>query len=127
MFAAYSSATAGFFAAGRGTESNGKQIGDKNLRASQVGKVFKYYVFYFYQIATIAYDRQYRVKFEPIWLEDFDEKIVFETLGSKITPLVVNPGKIVLSTLNLYFQPFNNIEPVNALKNRISSIFKMHS
>lgn len=49
-----------------------------------------------------------------MWLEDMDEKIVLEIFGSKITPLVINPGRIILSTLNLYFQPFNNIEPVSS-------------
>lgn len=53
------------------------------------------------------------MKFDVAWLESFDDKIVIDTIGSKISPLVVNPGKIVLSTQNLYFQPFNNIEPVS--------------
>lgn len=51
-----------------------------------------------------------------MWLENFDEKIIEQVMGSRITPLVVNPGKIVLSNLNLYFQPFNNIEPVSEKK-----------
>lgn len=61
------------------------------------------------------------MKFDIMWLESFDEKIIMETIGSKITPLVVNPGKIILSNLNLYFQPFNNIEPVSKM------IFVFHS
>lgn len=35
-----------------------------------------------------------------------------ETQADKIAPLVVNPGRILLSTERLYFQPYNNIEPV---------------
>lgn len=58
--------------------------------------------------------------FDMRWLENFDEKIIIETIGSKIAPLVVNPGKIVLTTLNLYFQPFNDIEPVRNKKCRIT-------
>ncbi|XP_065203348.1 protein FAN-like [Planococcus citri] len=73
-------------------------------------------------VAAIAYDRQCRMKFDPTWLESFDDQIVIETIGSKISPLVVNPGKIVLSTQNLYFQPFNNIEPQQYIKIRISHI-----
>lgn len=57
------------------------------------------------------------MKFDMMWLENFDEKIIEQVMGSRITPLVVNPGKIVLSNLNLYFQPFNNIEPVNEKRN----------
>lgn len=73
-------------------------------------------------IAAIAYDRQCRMKFDMMWLENFDEKIIEQVMGSRITPLVVNPGKIVLSNLNLYFQPFNNIEPNRYIKIRLSNI-----
>nr|XP_018899764.1 PREDICTED: protein FAN-like [Bemisia tabaci] len=76
-------------------------------------------------IAAIAYARQCRVKFKPIWLEDMFEKIVLETIGNKITPLVVNPGRIVLSSSNLYFQPFNNMEPHDVLKIPLSDISRI--
>lgn len=36
-----------------------------------------------------------------------------ESQADKITPLVINPGRILLSTERLYFQPYNNIEPVS--------------
>ena len=46
----------------------------------------------------------------------------FQTDGNKISPLVVNPGKIVLSTVRLYFQPYNNAEDKPVIKVRLASI-----
>ena len=47
-------------------------------------------------------------------LDDLYEKIVLETQGDRITPLVTNPGRIMLTSSRLYFQPFNNVDPVRA-------------
>ena len=65
------------------------------------------------QIAAIVYSRQNRVSFDTLWLEDLYEKVILETQGSKITPLVVNPGRILLTSSRLYFQPYNNVESVS--------------
>ena len=46
----------------------------------------------------------------------------FQTVGNKITPLVVNPGRIVLTNVTLYFQPYNNAEPVPVFKVKLVSI-----
>lgn len=51
------------------------------------------------------------MKFDPLWL-DLYEKVIVEARADKITPLIVNPGRLLLSNSRLYFQPFNNIEPV---------------
>jgi hypothetical protein len=64
------------------------------------------------QVATIIFSRQSRYKFDPQWLEDFSEQIVMELTANKVSPLVVNPGRIVLTNSILYYQPFNNIEKV---------------
>ena len=45
--------------------------------------------------------------FNPGWLEDENEHIVLETVGSVITPLCRQPGRLVLTPSRLYFQPFN--------------------
>ena len=66
-----------------------------------------------FQIAAIVYSRQSRVSFDTLWLEDLYEKVVLETQGNKITPLVVNPGRILLTSSRLYFQPYNNVESVS--------------
>ena len=45
--------------------------------------------------------------FNPGWLEDENEHIVLETVGSVITPLCRQPGRLVATPARLYFQPFN--------------------
>ncbi|XP_071448307.1 protein FAN-like [Hetaerina americana] len=67
-------------------------------------------------IAAIVFSRQSRVPFDHLWLEDLYEEVVMEVQGSRITPLVSNPGRILLTDLCLYFQPFNNIEQYPVLK-----------
>lgn len=64
------------------------------------------------QAAAIAYGRQTLIVFDPTWLE-LGENIIMEVVGQKITPLSINPGRIVLSTKHVYFQPFNNNEIVS--------------
>lgn len=64
------------------------------------------------QINTIESARQTNTSFDPLWLQDLYEKVILETIANKITPLVVNPGTVLLSAAMLYFQPFNRIEPV---------------
>lgn len=57
------------------------------------------------------HSRQARVSFDPLWL-DLYEKVILEMQADKVTPLAINPGRILLSTAKLYFQPYNNIEAV---------------
>lgn len=64
-----------------------------------------------FQIATIVHSRQARVNFDTLWL-DLYEKVILEVQADKVTPLAINPGRILLSTDKLYFQPYNNIEAV---------------
>ncbi|CAB4066679.1 NSMAF [Lepeophtheirus salmonis] len=74
-------------------------------------------------IATIAYSRQRRFPFDTCALEfGMKETILFKTVGNKIRPLVVNPGRIVLTDRILYFQPFNNAETKPVLKIRLDYI-----
>ncbi|XP_069705161.1 protein FAN-like [Periplaneta americana] len=76
-------------------------------------------------IAAIVYSRQSRVSFDTLWLEDLYEKVILETQGSKITPLVVNPGRILLTSSRLYFQPYNNVESYPVLKIRLQDIRRL--
>lgn len=64
------------------------------------------------KVATIVFSRQSRYRFDPQWLEDFSEQIILELTANKVSPLVNNPGRIVLTNAILYYQPFNNIEKV---------------
>ena len=73
-------------------------------------------------IAAIVYSTQNRTEFDSCWLESVHEKILMKTVGNKITPLVVNPGRIVLTSVTLYFQPYNNAELKPVIKVKLSSI-----
>lgn len=73
-------------------------------------------------IAVIVHSRQARVKFNACWLENLHEEIVLETQGNRITPLVTNPGRIMLTSSILYFQPYNNAEPFPVLKVKLSNV-----
>ena len=73
-------------------------------------------------LAAINFSRQNRLNFDTCWLENIGEKIVFETIGNKVTPLVLNPGRILLTSERLYFQSYNNIEKDPVTKIKLSSI-----
>lgn len=73
-------------------------------------------------IAAIVYSRQSRLQFDLCWLESIREKFLLKTVGNKITPLVINPGRIVLTDTILYFQPYNNAEINPITKVRLSAI-----
>ncbi|CAB3378073.1 Hypothetical predicted protein [Cloeon dipterum] len=76
-------------------------------------------------VAAIIFSRQARFKFDPQWMEDFSEQIIFEETANKVSPLVVNPGRVVLTNSILYFQPFNNIEQTTVLKIKLCHIRKV--
>jgi len=74
---------------------------------------------------AIMLSRQSRVKFNTSWLEDIYEKIILETRADRITPLATNPGRIMLTSKRLYFQPFNNIDKWPVLKIRVKDIKRL--
>ncbi|KAK4287855.1 hypothetical protein Pmani_039089 [Petrolisthes manimaculis] len=61
-------------------------------------------------IQAIIRSRQSRQKFDRTLLGDLAETEVLETKAFQVTPLVTNPGTILLTTSTLYFQPHNNVE-----------------
>ncbi|XP_053694361.1 protein FAN-like isoform X2 [Sabethes cyaneus] len=73
-------------------------------------------------IATIVFSRHNRVKFNPLWLENLYEKIIVDYQVDEINPLVVNPGRLLLTNVFVYFQPYNNIQTYPVLKIRLKSI-----
>lgn len=73
-------------------------------------------------LAAINFSRQNRLNFDTCWLENIGEKIVFETIGNKVTPLVLNPGRILLTNERLYYQSYNNIEKEPVTKIKLSKI-----
>jgi len=73
-------------------------------------------------IAAIVFSRQSRLSFDTSWIDNLQEKIIMETVGNKITPLVLNPGRILLTSMRLYFQAYNNLESEPVVKIKLSSI-----
>jgi factor associated with neutral sphingomyelinase activation len=60
--------------------------------------------------------RYSKLSFNMSWLEELQEKIIVEMAGEKVTPMVGNPGRVLLTSHRLYFQPFNNAEVEPVLK-----------
>ena len=58
--------------------------------------------------------------FDISWLEDLREVKIHETTGDKITPLVVESGRILITNSRIYFQPFNNINTSPVIKYNLS-------
>ncbi|XP_046634671.1 protein FAN-like [Daphnia pulicaria] len=69
---------------------------------------------------AIVHSRHSRVHFDPCWLEDLHESIQFEAKVIQVSPLVSNPGRVVLTSSRLYYQPYNR-EPVDVMKIRLAS------
>lgn len=73
-------------------------------------------------IQAIVRSRQSRQKFDRALLGDLSETEVFETKANKVTPLVTNPGTVLLTTSMLYFQPHNNAEKYPVIRIGLSEI-----
>lgn len=61
---------------------------------------------------TIVHSRQSRFSFDTSWLEDLYEQVVFEVQANKVLPLIINPGRVLLTNRRIYFQPYNNLDQV---------------
>ena len=64
------------------------------------------------QIEQMRRHRWSAINFNRSWLENIYEETICELPGERITPLVSNPGRIMLTSARLYFQPYNNVEVV---------------
>jgi len=73
-------------------------------------------------LAVIVYSRQSRSSFDTSWIDNLQEKIIMQTVGNKISPLVLNPGRILLTCKRLYFQAYNNLETEPVIKIKLSNI-----
>ncbi|XP_072766799.1 protein FAN isoform X2 [Anoplolepis gracilipes] len=73
-------------------------------------------------IMAIVHSRQSRVSFDTSWLEDLYEQVVSEIQANKVSPLVVNPGRVLLTTSRIYFQPYNNMDQHPVLKIQLKDI-----
>lgn len=66
------------------------------------------------RLAEIIQEHEEGECFNPGWLEDDDEKVIVEEIGSCITALCSQPGRVILTQSRIYFQPFNveSISPI---------------
>ncbi|KOC66673.1 Protein FAN, partial [Habropoda laboriosa] len=76
-------------------------------------------------IMAIVLSRQSRVSFDTSWLENLYEQVVLETQANKVLPLVINPGRILLTTSRIYFQPYNNLDQYPVLKIQLKDIINI--
>uniref|UniRef100_A0A182ML46 WD repeat-containing protein 55 homolog n=1 Tax=Anopheles culicifacies TaxID=139723 RepID=A0A182ML46_9DIPT len=67
-------------------------------------------------IATIVYSRHSRVKFNPLWLNNLYERTISEFQVEEINPLIVNPGRLLITNKFIYLQYYNNIHTNPVLK-----------
>ncbi|KAJ6226016.1 protein fan [Anaeramoeba flamelloides] len=70
---------------------------------------------------------QSEIKFDKSWIEDLSEKPLLECFAYHVTPLVKNPGRIMLTNQQLYFQPFSKTSGVFVQKfsyEKVSSVHK---
>eukprot|EP00037_Helgoeca_nana_P008461 m.75409 g.75409 ORF g.75409 m.75409 type:complete len:965 (+) comp18956_c0_seq1:4339-7233(+) len=65
------------------------------------------------------------IQFNNSWLEDLSEKLLLKLTADRVTPMVANPGRVVLTDSILYFQPFNNIDPEPVQKFRLSAVVRV--
>lgn len=77
-------------------------------------------------IMAIVHSRQSRVSFDTSWLEDLYEQVVLEIQANKVLPLVINPGRILLTTSRIYFQPYNNLDQHPVLKIQLKDIININ-
>ncbi|XP_053677990.1 protein FAN-like [Anopheles nili] len=73
-------------------------------------------------IATIVYSRHSRVKFNPLWLNNLYERTVADFQVEELNPLVVNPGRLLVTNSYVYLQYYNNINTNPVLKVGIKCI-----
>jgi factor associated with neutral sphingomyelinase activation len=73
-------------------------------------------------VNSIVQERHSKVSFNVSWLEDLYEETVVELSGERVTPLVTNPGRIMLTSSRIYFQPYNNVEVEPVLKLQLSEL-----
>eukprot|EP00818_Percolomonas_sp_WS_P008731 CAMPEP_0117448702 /NCGR_PEP_ID=MMETSP0759-20121206/7545_1 /TAXON_ID=63605 /ORGANISM="Percolomonas cosmopolitus, Strain WS" /LENGTH=1131 /DNA_ID=CAMNT_0005241113 /DNA_START=176 /DNA_END=3571 /DNA_ORIENTATION=+ len=62
-------------------------------------------------------------KFDESWIEDFREEVKCEFNSHRVTPLVDQAGRLLLTQKRLYFQPFDKISSKPVKKYDLSQIY----
>ncbi|KAJ7542680.1 hypothetical protein O6H91_09G006500 [Diphasiastrum complanatum] len=60
-------------------------------------------------LQNAAAQREAKAKFDTSRLEDLSEAILLDFPSAQVSPLVREPGRLVLSSSRLYFQPLHNL------------------
>eukprot|EP00232_Nephroselmis_pyriformis_P008656 CAMPEP_0182883068 /NCGR_PEP_ID=MMETSP0034_2-20130328/18168_1 /TAXON_ID=156128 /ORGANISM="Nephroselmis pyriformis, Strain CCMP717" /LENGTH=360 /DNA_ID=CAMNT_0025016191 /DNA_START=185 /DNA_END=1263 /DNA_ORIENTATION=- len=76
-------------------------------------------------LAKVIQEHEESVKFNSGWFTDDGETLVLELIGSRITPLVVHPGRVVITPLRLYFQPFNVVSSAPILTYQLDTVISV--
>eukprot|EP01133_Synstelium_polycarpum_P001397 gene1397-1613_t len=76
-------------------------------------------------IKSLIEERENRLQFDLSLLVDMNEHNILEHKCFKISPLVENPGRLLLTNSHLYFQPMNNIETARINHFPLDSINKV--
>lgn len=63
------------------------------------------------QLQHLIKQREATIDFNSTWLVNLSEKQKIQVTGVQLTPLVRNPGRILITDQRLYFQPLNNAGP----------------
>eukprot|EP00211_Chloroparvula_japonica_P001331 CAMPEP_0119149810 /NCGR_PEP_ID=MMETSP1310-20130426/43880_1 /TAXON_ID=464262 /ORGANISM="Genus nov. species nov., Strain RCC2339" /LENGTH=581 /DNA_ID=CAMNT_0007141947 /DNA_START=75 /DNA_END=1817 /DNA_ORIENTATION=+ len=71
-----------------------------------------------FMIDQLLQEKERTTSFDPSWMLNFMEKPLLQTRAVRVTPLATNPGRLVLTDEVLYFQQFNNADPVPVAKVR---------
>jgi factor associated with neutral sphingomyelinase activation len=58
----------------------------------------------------IVLEREASTVFDMTWMESLSEKPLMELFAVKVTPLVINAGRLMITQMNVYFQPINNVD-----------------
>ncbi|KAJ4458512.1 putative Protein FAN [Paratrimastix pyriformis] len=72
------------------------------------------------RLQQVISDREHLITFDMSRLEDLSEKTLLEFRGAD--PLANNPGRFVVSTHRVYFQPFNNVSATAVYKYELAAI-----
>ena len=75
------------------------------------------------QIAeSMAAAREAQLVFDPSWLVSLGETIVFNELAERVEPLVRCPGRLVVTTQRLYFQPLFHVDAEPVARYRLADV-----
>ncbi|CAI7892730.1 unnamed protein product, partial [Closterium sp. NIES-53] len=74
------------------------------------------------KLSVIVQEHEQEVRFNPGWLEEGDDRVVAELVGSQMLPLVLQPGRIILTPYSVYFQPFNVVSSVPVVRHPLRTV-----